>query len=147
MCESQPAQLSDLFCPTQSTQVLTQHQNPEPTPETGQTDTRFWVAVSRKETDKFLHGLLEKMHYAYKCKTKGIFTIETQDGRGDILSFRCTLIPVDHRILVDFRLSRDCGIAFKRHFAKIKNNCGNVIEKAPIMLPTFIAFDAIPGGP
>merc|ERR1711953_1047747 len=54
--------------------------------------TRFWVKVSLEETDKFLHGLLEKMHYAFKCKSKGIFTIETQDRRGAILSFRCSLI-------------------------------------------------------
>ena len=60
------------------------------------------------------------------------FTIETQDRRGAILSFRCSLIQVDQKILVDFRLSRGCGLEFKKHFAKIKGNCGTVIEKGPI---------------
>jgi len=151
---TQPAQLSDLFCPTQSTQVLTQPASGSPSSRIHnrlqrlvKRMTRFWVKAPLEDTDKFLHGLLEKMHYSYKCKPKGIFTIETQDRRGAILSFRCTLISVDHLILVDFRLSRGCGIEFKKHFAKIKNNCGSIIEKTPIMLPTFIASDAIPGGP
>jgi len=39
---------------------------------------------------------------------------------------------VDQKILVDFRLSRGCGLEFKKHFAKIKGNCGTVIEKGPI---------------
>ena len=73
------------------------------------------------------------------------FRIETQDRRGAILSFRCTLIHVDNRILLDFRLSRGCGIEFKKHFAKIKNNCGSIIEKGPILWPTLISSDAIPG--
>merc|ERR1712080_442047 len=120
---TQPAQLSDLFCPTQGTQVLTQSTSSS-SPSTRIKNrlqrlvkrmTRFWVKASLEETDKFLHGLLEKMHYSYKCKPKGIFTIETQDRRGAILSFRCTLISVDHLILVDFRLSRGCGIEFKKH--------------------------------
>ena len=74
------------------------------------------------------------------------FRIETSDRRGAILSFRCTLIQVDSKILVDFRLSRGCGIEFKKHFAKIKTNCSNIIEFGPIMWPTLIAPDAIPGG-
>jgi serine/threonine-protein kinase Chk1 len=53
---------------------------------------------------------------------------------------------VDSKILVDFRLSRGCGIEFKKHFAKIKTNCSTIIEFGPIMWPTLIAPDAIPGG-
>jgi len=139
---TQPAQLSDLFCSgSQSTQATQSSRFQRLVKRM----TRFWVKVSLEETDKFLHGLLEKMHYTFKCKPKGIFTIETTDRRGAILSFRCTLIQVDSRILVDFRLSRGCGIEFKKHFAKIKTNCANVIEKGPIMWPTLIASDAIPG--
>lgn len=138
---TQPAQLSDLFCPTQSTQATQTSRFQRLVKRM----TRFWVKVSLEDTDKFLHGLLEKMHYSFKCKPKGIFKIETQDRRGAILSFRCTLIQVDRGILVDFRLSRGCGIEFKRHFAKIKTNCANIIEKGPILWPTLIASDAIPG--
>lgn len=139
---TQPAQLSDLLGSSQSTQAPTQSSRFQ---RLVKRMTRFWVKVSLEETDKFLHGLLEKMHYNFKCKPKGIFRIETQDRRGAILSFRCTLIHVDNRILLDFRLSRGCGIEFKKHFAKIKNNCGSIIEKGPILWPTLISSDAIPG--
>jgi len=140
---TQPAQLSDLLGSSQTgTQAPTQSSRFQ---RLVKRMTRFWVKVSLEETDKFLHGLLEKMQYSFKCKPKGIFRIETQDRRGAILSFRCTLIQVDSKILVDFRLSRGCGIEFKKHFAKIKTNCGTVIEKGPIMWPTLIASDAIPG--
>ena len=54
--------------------------------------------------------------------------IETLDRRGGSLHFRMTLIQVDHRILVDFRLSRGDGLEFKKHFGKIKTNCKEVIE-------------------
>jgi len=126
---TQPAQLSDLCCASQSTTQATQSNRFQ---RLVKRMTRFWVKMSFEETDKFLHGLLEKMHYAFKCKSKGIFTIETQDKRGVILSFKCSLIQVDQKILVDFRLSRGCGLEFKKHFAKIKGNCGTVIEKGPI---------------
>ena len=162
---TQPAQLSDLLGSSQSTQAATQSSRHQ---RLVKRMTRFWVKVSLEETDKFLHGLLEKMHYSFKCKPKGVvsflcwkshcfwhfwlifgfflqFTIETQDRRGAILSFRCTLIHVDSRILVDFRRSRGCGIEFKKHFLKIKTNCGSIIEKGPIMWPTLIAPNAIPG--
>lgn len=70
---TQPAQLSDLFCPTQgSTQALTQSSRFQ---RLVKRMTRFWVKVSLEETDKFLHGLLEKMHYSFKCKPKGIVSI------------------------------------------------------------------------
>merc|ERR1712141_220813 len=107
--------------------------------------TRVWVKNSQEDTDKFLQALLEKMQYNFRCKPKGVFTITTQDRRGAILSFRCTLIQVDHQILVDFRLSKGCGIEFKRHFAKLKTNCASIIEKGPVCFPSLIAANAIPG--
>jgi serine/threonine-protein kinase Chk1 len=66
------------------------------------------------------------------------------DRRGANLVFRCTMIHVDNKILVDFRLSRGCGLEFKKHFAKIKANCAGIIEAGPILWPTLIASNAIP---
>ena len=60
--------------------------------------------------------------------------------------FCCTMIKVYFKNMVDFRLSRGCGIEFKKHFAKIKTNCSTIIEFGPIMWPTLIAPNAIPGG-
>jgi len=141
---TQPAQLSDLLGTSQSnTQAATQHSRFQ---RLVKRMTRFWVEKSFEETDKFLHGLLQKMGYSFKCKPKGIFRIETQDRRGAILVFRCTLIQVDQGILVDFRLSRGCGIEFKKLFAKIKTNCSSIImDKTPINWATLIPSDSIPG--
>jgi len=141
---TQPAQMSDLFCPSQSTQTQTQSQKFQ---RLVKRMTRFWVKTSITETEKFLNGLLSKLNYSIRCKTRGIFTIETTDRRGTMLNFRATLIQVDHRILVDFRLSRGDGLEFKKHFRKIKANCKEVIENGPIMWPALVAADAIPGVP
>jgi len=143
---TQPARLSDLMGSGSQTGSQVRATQSSRFQRLVKRMTRFWVTGSFDETDKFLHGLLEKMQYSFKCKPKGIFRIETSDRRGAILSFRCTLIQVDSRILVDFRLSRGCGIEFKKHFAKIKTNCSTIIEFGPIMWPTLIAPDAIPGG-
>ena len=63
-----------------------------------------------------------------QAKNRGNYVIETLDRRGGSLHFRMTLIQVDQRILVDFRLSRGDGLEFKKHFGKIKTNCKQVIE-------------------
>ena len=67
---TQPAQLSDLCC--NASQSNTQATQSNRFQRLVKRMTRFWVKVSFEETDKFLHGLLEKMHYAFKCKSKGI---------------------------------------------------------------------------
>ena len=69
---TQPAQLSDLCCASQSTTQATQSNRFQ---RLVKRMTRFWVKMSFEETDKFLHGLLEKMHYAFKCKSKGIVSV------------------------------------------------------------------------
>ena len=99
------------------------------------------------ETEKFLNGILGQLKYTYRCKSRGIFTIETTDRRGAMLTFRATLIQVDQKILVEFRLSRGDGLEFKKHFVNIRKNCREVIESGPIMWPALVAADAIPGVP
>ena len=142
---TQPAQMSDLYCGSQSgTQTQTQSQ---PYQRLVKRMTRFWVKTSITETEKFLNGLLGKLKYSYRCKSRGIFTIDTTDRRGAMLTFKATLIQVDQKILVDFRLSRGDGLEFKKHFGQIKKNCKEVIENGPIMWPALVAADAIPGVP
>lgn len=139
---TQPAQLSDLFCSSQGTQ--TQSSETSAFQRLVKRMTRFWVKTSPAETEKYLTVLLERLQYTIKCKNNGTFTLETMDRRGSSLIFRCTLIHVDSKILVDFRLSRGCGLEFKKHFAKIKANCATIIEAGPILWPTLIASNAIP---
>jgi len=146
---TQPAQMSDLFCGSQSlTQGTQGGSQVTPFQRLVKRMTRFWVGKTpMAETEKFLTSILAKMGYTYKAKNRGNYVIETLDRRGGSLHFRMTLIQVDHRILVDFRLSRGDGLEFKKHFGKIKTNCKEVIEPGPILWPAVVSPDAIPGVP
>ena len=108
--------------------------------------TRFWVDTTLEKTDIHLRGILEKLKYSVTSTSKGIYTIQTMDRRGTDLVFKCTFIQVDHKILLDFRLCRGCGLEFKRNFEQIKSNCGPILDKAPILWPALIPADAIPDG-
>jgi len=55
-----------------------------------------------------------------------------------------TFIQVEGRVLADFRLSRGCGLEFKRVFADVKANCGDILDRAPILWTALIPIDAIP---
>ena len=70
--------------------------------------------------------------------------METKDRRGTLLVFKSYLLHIDQRVLVDFRLSRGCGLEFKRHFARIKANCGEAVDRAPILWASTVPADAIP---
>ena len=64
-------QMSDLFCGTQSgTQTQTQSQTQFQ--RLVKRMTRFWVKTSITETEKFLSGLLAKLNYSFRCKSRGI---------------------------------------------------------------------------
>lgn len=43
------------------------------------------------------------------------------------LVFKVNIIDMDAKILVDFRLSKGCGLEFKRRFLKIKSALEDVI--------------------
>jgi serine/threonine-protein kinase Chk1 len=40
---------------------------------------------------------------------------------------------MNHQTLIDFRLSRGCGLEFKRHFIIIKNAMSKIIFKNTLM--------------
>lgn len=73
--------------------------------------------------------------------------VETLDRRGATLVFKLSFIKMEKQVLLDFRLSRGCGIEFKRHFAKIRENSAAIIIKAPILWPSLVPVQAIPDLP
>ena len=128
--------------------------------------TRFWVDSNVERTEKFLRGIIPKLGFSFSRKARGIvsferefvakvecscilslssqYVIETVDRRGAVLVFKSTFIRVDNRLLVDFRLVRGCGLEFKIHFNKIRENCAPIIDKAPIMWTNLLEPDSIP---
>ena len=72
------------------------------------------------------------------------YTLQTTDRRGTVLAIKCMFVHLEGKVMVDFRMSRGCGLEFKKHFAKIKANCKEILDKAPILWPALVPFDALP---
>ncbi len=107
--------------------------------------TRFWTEKSYNKASSFLKLTLERMRYGVKNPSRGVYVVETVDKRGAKLVFRVSFIELEGRILLDFRLSSGCGLEFKRHFAKIKENSEEIVANGPLLWPALIPVDAIPG--
>lgn len=45
------------------------------------------------------------------------------------LIFKVNLIKMDGKVLLDFRLSKGCGIDFKKKFMKLKESLKDIIDK------------------
>lgn len=91
--------------------------------------TRFCVKTSYEETVKILLRHLENFHFSYNNELDNVLTITTTDTRRMPLIFKTNFIQMDDKLLLDFRLSKGCGIEFKRKFIKIKNSMSNIIVK------------------
>lgn len=57
--------------------------------------------------------------------------------------FKTNLVEMDGKILVDFRLSKGCGLEFKRRFIKIKSMLKDVIV-GPVSWPISVATHSMP---
>lgn len=97
--------------------------------------TRFFVSTKCDETLKRLIGSLEKLGYAWKTNDDAVITISTIDRRKLQLIFKANLIEMDGKILLDFRLSKGCGLEFKRRFIKIKQKLADIVLKGPVTWP------------
>lgn len=60
------------------------------------------------------------------------------------LVFKAIIVDMDGKMLVDFRLSKGCGLEFKRRFVKIKNSLCEVVIKGPVTWPIAAATKSIP---
>lgn len=71
-------------------------------------------------------------------------SISTIDKRKLLLVFKANLVEMDGKILLDFRLSKGCGLEFKRRFIKIKSMLTDVIVKGPVTWPIAVATHSMP---
>lgn len=122
-CYSQPADLSDLIVcsqlndATQSTQLSS-----NPFQRLVRRMTRFFVSTKVDETIKRLTSVLDKFGWNWKLNDNSTITIMTTDRRKIQLIFKANMIDMDGKLLLDFRLSKGCGLDFKRNFVKIRDN-------------------------
>lgn len=71
-------------------------------------------------------------------------TINCVDSRKMLLVFKANIVEMDGKILVDFRLSKGCGLEFKRRFMKIKTALDDIVLKGPVTWPIAVATECIP---
>ncbi|XP_034491001.1 serine/threonine-protein kinase grp isoform X1 [Drosophila innubila] len=142
-CFSQPAMLDDLLLATQMNQTQSASQNYFQ--RLVRRMTRFFVTTRWDDTIKRLVGNIERLG-GYTCKVSedGVVTVSTIDRRKLRLVFKAHIIEMDGKILVDFRLSKGCGLEFKRRFIKIKNALEDIVLKGPTTWPIAIATNSVP---
>lgn len=130
---SQPAHIEDLLLSTQiQTLQCTQASQQTPFQRLVRRMTRFFVKTEFETTAKRLLSCLQDESYTYRINDYGTVTISTVDRRNMLLVFKANIVEMENKILVDFRLSKGCGLEFKRKFVKIKSILNDIVLKVPV---------------
>lgn len=119
-CFSQPTMLDDLLLCTQQQATQGSSVASNPFQRLVKRMTRFFVSTKCDETIKRLSTVVERLGYTCKVNDDSSITISATDRRNLPLTFKANLLEMDGKILLDFRLSKGCGLDFKRIFVKIK---------------------------
>ncbi|XP_034193551.1 serine/threonine-protein kinase grp isoform X1 [Osmia lignaria lignaria] len=141
---SQPAHIEDLLLCTQVQTKFTQASQQNTFQRLVRRMTRFFVKTELEATVKRLLNCLKNESYTCRVNNFGTITISTMDRRKMPLVFKANIVEMDGKILVDFRLSKGCGIEFKRRFVKIKSLLEDIILKGPVTWPIAVATECIP---
>ncbi|XP_076040324.1 serine/threonine-protein kinase grp isoform X2 [Oratosquilla oratoria] len=139
---SQPAQPDQLLLSTQVSQGTQASQTP--LQRLVKRMTRILVCSSLEDTLTHLEAVFSKLKYSYKCNAANVVTVTTQDRRGTQLVLKATVLEMGPHILVDFRLSKGCGLDFKRHFTRIKEGLAHIIVKGPVTWNMALATNMLP---
>jgi len=94
--------------------------------------TRFYVTCKLEKALECLGSVLDCLHYGWSMDAAGSVTMSTVDAQKNQLIFKANLLEMDGKILMDFRLSKGCGLEFKKRFLKLKSCLSNIIEKSTI---------------
>lgn len=132
-CFSQPTMLDDLLLCTQQNATQGSTVSCNPFQRLVKRMTRFFVSTKCDETIKRLTTVLDRLGYSWKLNDDSTITISTVDRRKLQLTFKANLIEMDGKILLDFRLSKGCGLDFKRKFVKIKE--AQEVKEAVLNIP------------
>nr|CAH7748437.1 unnamed protein product [Callosobruchus chinensis] len=91
--------------------------------------TRFYAKCSAQEAIKQLSRALDLLHLTWNTDARGVINVSTVDTHKNQLTFNANLLEMDGTILLDFRLSKGCGLEFKKRFLKIKQYLEDVVDK------------------
>ncbi|XP_019700413.1 serine/threonine-protein kinase grp isoform X3 [Harpegnathos saltator] len=130
---SQPAHVEDLLLCTQlQAMQQTQPSQQNTLQKLVRRMTRFFVKTECGDVIKRLMRICAKENYSCRVNECGTVTISTIDRRKMTLVFKVNFIDMDGNILVDFRLSKGCGLEFKKAFIKIRSALEDVILRNSI---------------
>ncbi|KAF5284341.1 hypothetical protein FQA39_LY04634 [Lamprigera yunnana] len=121
---TQPTQNDNLFITTAL--QFSQSRKKNEFPHLIKRMTRFFIKTSCEETIERLGTLLDNLLYTWTMDESGL-TISTIDSKKTKLSFKANIIEMKGDILLDFRLSRGCGLEFKRRFLQLKKSLDDII--------------------
>ncbi|KAG7217277.1 hypothetical protein INR49_027821 [Caranx melampygus] len=97
--------------------------------------TRFFTVVNADASVCALKDACNSMALGFKFTCAKQATVSTLDKRNNKLIFKVHVLEMNHRVLLDFRLSKGDGLEFKRLFVKIKQKLGDIISTQKILLP------------
>ncbi|KRT81999.1 protein kinase [Oryctes borbonicus] len=120
MCFSQPTHNDDLILGSQ-TKLTQSYVTLSTFHKLVKRLTRFFVKTSYEDTITTLCRALDHFRYTWNIDPSGVITISTMDRRKLKLVIKANLIHMDSKLLLDFRLSKGCGLEFKRRFVKLKD--------------------------
>ncbi|XP_078053386.1 serine/threonine-protein kinase grp [Augochlora pura] len=142
---SQPAHIEDLLVCTQvQNKQLTQASQQNTYQRLVRRMTRFFVKTALETTVNRLINCLNSENYTCRINDCRTITISSTDRRTMPLVFKANIVEMDGKILVDFRLSKGCGLEFKRKFMKIKALLDDIILKGPVTWPIAVATECLP---
>ncbi|XP_015432470.1 PREDICTED: serine/threonine-protein kinase grp [Dufourea novaeangliae] len=142
---SQPAHIEDLLVCTQvQNKQLTQTSQQNTYQRLVRRMTRFFVKTELETTVERLINCLDSENYTYRINDCRTITISSVDRRKMPLVLKANIVEMDGKILVDFRLSKGCGLEFKRRFIKIKTKLDDIVLKGPVTWPIAVATECIP---
>ncbi|XP_076651707.1 serine/threonine-protein kinase grp [Halictus rubicundus] len=142
---SQPAHIEDLLVCTQvQNKQLTQASQQNTYQRLVRRMTRFFVKTALETTVKRLINCMNSENYTCRINDCRTITISSTDRRKMPLVFKANIVEMDGKILVDFRLSKGCGLEFKRRFIKIKTLLDDIVLKGPVTWPIAVATESIP---
>lgn len=142
---SQPAHIEDLLLCTQvQNKQFTQASQQNTFQRLVRRMTRFFVKTELEATVKRLMSCLKNENYVCRINNFGTITVSGVDRRKMPLVFKADIVEMDGKLLVDFRLSKGCGLEFKRRFVKIKALLEDIILKAAVAYPVSVATERMP---
>lgn len=71
-------------------------------------------------------------------------TITTIDKHKNQLMFKANVLDMDKQTLLDFRLSKGCGLEFKRKFLLIRKQLSSIVVKGPVSWSIAMATNKVP---